>query len=53
LASQAYWRGSKLHVATHYASVAYLKDVEARLVQHLLKIEAKLDRVAEHRPPAE
>lgn len=43
----------KLHVATTYASVAYLKDVEARLVQHLVKIEAKLDRVVEHRPPAE
>jgi len=43
----------KLHVATNYASVAYMKDVEARLVQHLLKIEAKLDRVVEHRPPAE
>ncbi|MCB1501363.1 MAG: hypothetical protein KDK07_16520 [Bauldia sp.] len=43
----------KLHVATNYASLAYLKDVEARLVQHLLKIEAKLDRVVEHRPPAE
>jgi hypothetical protein len=37
----------KLHVATGYASIVYLKDVESRLTAHLLKIEAKLDRVVD------
>ena len=34
----------KLEVAQRYASVAYLKDVEARLTNHLIRIEKKLDR---------
>jgi hypothetical protein len=34
----------KLEVAKNYASIAYLKDVEHRLIDHLLRIEAKLDR---------
>lgn len=34
----------KLDVATSYASVASLNAVERRLVAHLLRIEAKLDR---------
>jgi len=33
----------KLEVAKTYASIAYLKDVERRLTEHLLRIEAKLD----------
>ena len=33
----------KLEVAKTYASIAYLKDVERRLTDHLLRIEAKLD----------
>ena len=33
----------KLEVAKGYASIACLKDVEARLTAHLLRIEAKLD----------
>jgi len=37
----------KLHVATGYASIVYLEDVENRLTAHLLKIEAKLDRVVD------
>lgn len=41
--------GFKLHVATTYASMVYLKDVESRLTAHLLKIEGKLDRVIEGR----
>jgi hypothetical protein len=39
----------KLHVATTYASIGHLKEVEARLTAHLLKIETKLDRVIEGR----
>lgn len=35
----------KLHVARNYASVNYLKDVENRLTNHLLRIEKKLDQV--------
>lgn len=34
----------KLDVARSYASVASLNDVERRLVAHLVRIEAKLDR---------
>ncbi|MCB9960261.1 MAG: hypothetical protein H6843_16820 [Rhodospirillaceae bacterium] len=34
----------KLEVAREYASLASLKDVERRLVAHLLRIEDKLDR---------
>jgi len=33
----------KLEVAKHYASIAYLKEVERRLTKHLLRIEDKLD----------
>ena len=35
----------KLHVARNYVSVNYLKDVENRLTDHLLRIEKKLDGV--------
>jgi hypothetical protein len=35
----------KLIVAQTYASQGYLQDVEKRLVDHLAKIEAKLDRM--------
>lgn len=34
----------KLEVAKGYASIGYLKDVEHRLIDHLVRIEAKLDR---------
>ena len=34
----------KLEVATSYASIPYLREVEARLTDHLVRIEAKLDR---------
>lgn len=37
----------KLEVAKTYASVSDLRDVEGRLVAHLLRIEAKLDRTVE------
>ena len=37
----------KLHVATSYASIVYLKDVETRLTAYLVKIEAKLDRMVD------
>lgn len=44
----------KLIVATSFASVSYLKDVEGRIMAHLEKIEKKIDRVIEQRhPPAE
>ena len=33
----------KLEVAQKYASIAYLRDVEARLTNHLIRIEKKLD----------
>lgn len=36
----------KLEVATTYASLAQVKDVEIRLTEHLLRIEAKLDQAA-------
>ena len=35
----------KLHVARNYVSVNYLKDVESRITDHLLRIEKKLDNV--------
>ena len=38
--------GFKLEVAKSYAAIAEVKDLEARLVAHLLRIEAKLDRTA-------
>lgn len=44
----------KLLVATSFVSVAYLKDVEVRIMAHLDKIEKKIDRVIEQRrTPAE
>jgi type II secretory pathway pseudopilin PulG len=36
----------KLEVAQGYASVGALKDVETRLTEHLLRIEAKLDQAS-------
>ncbi len=39
----------KLHVARNYVSVNYLKDVESRLTNHLLRIEKKLDDVGKNR----
>lgn len=36
----------KLEVAKSYASVGDLKDLEARIVSHLLRIESKLDKTA-------
>lgn len=33
----------KLHVARNYVAINYLKDVENRLTNHLLRIEKKLD----------
>lgn len=40
---------SKLHVARNYVSTGYLKDVENRLTNHLLRIEKKLDEVGRSR----
>jgi uncharacterized membrane protein len=40
----------KLYVAEHYASMASLKDVERRLTEHLVRIEAKLDQGAGRAP---
>lgn len=37
----------KLEVAKSYASVSDVREVEKRLVSHLLRIEAKLDRTTE------
>jgi hypothetical protein len=34
----------KLEVAKSYATTGYLKDVETRLTEHLIRIEAKLDQ---------
>ncbi len=36
----------KLEVAKSYASVSDMKDLEKRIVSHLLRIEAKLDQTA-------
>ncbi|MBM3566014.1 MAG: hypothetical protein FJX42_07875 [Alphaproteobacteria bacterium] len=36
----------KLEVATTYVSIPYLREVEARLTDHLIRIETKLDRSA-------
>ncbi|MCB1530913.1 MAG: hypothetical protein H6853_04850 [Rhodospirillales bacterium] len=36
----------KLEVAKSYASVGDMKDLEFRIVGHLLRIESKLDRTA-------
>ena len=38
--------GFKLEVAKSYASVGDLKDLENRIVSHLLRIESKLDQTA-------
>ncbi|MCG8507907.1 MAG: hypothetical protein MI741_01645, partial [Rhodospirillales bacterium] len=35
----------KLEVAKSYASIAYIKEVEKRLTDHLVRIEDKLDAV--------
>lgn len=35
--------GFKLEVAKSYASISYLKEVERRLTNHLIRIEDKLD----------
>jgi len=43
----------KLEVAKTYASIAYLKDVEQRLIDHLLRIEGKLDSADRRRAAAE
>jgi hypothetical protein len=43
----------KLLVATGFASVSHLKEVEARIMTNLEKIERKIDRVIDQRhPPA-
>jgi hypothetical protein len=39
----------KLEVARTYASLDQMKDVEVRLTEHLLRIEAKLDQAAVRR----
>lgn len=36
----------KLKVAQNYASINHVKDLEARLIAHLLRIETKLDNTA-------
>lgn len=36
----------KLEVAKNYAALSDLKELELRLVSHLLRIEAKLDKTA-------
>ncbi|CAA7617666.1 hypothetical protein [Magnetospirillum sp. UT-4] len=36
----------KLEVAKSYATTGYLKDVERRLTEHLVRIEAKIDAVS-------
>ncbi len=36
----------KLEVAKSYASISDLRELEGRLVSHLLRIEAKLDKTA-------
>lgn len=40
----------KLEVAKSYASIGYIKDIERRLTEHLVRIEAKLDGVNGGRP---
>lgn len=39
----------KLEVAKSYASIAYLREVEKRLTEHLLRIEDKLDAATTRR----
>lgn len=36
----------KLEVAKSYASVTDMKDLESRIVSHLIRIESKLDQTA-------
>ena len=36
----------KLEVAKHYASASEMRDLEGRIVSHLLRIESKLDKTA-------
>lgn len=36
----------KLEVAKNYASIGEMKDLEGRIVSHLLRIESKLDKTA-------
>lgn len=43
-ATRAALADHKLEVAQTYASLSALKDVETRLTEHLLRIEAKLDQ---------
>ncbi|MBF0355000.1 MAG: hypothetical protein HQL43_07185 [Alphaproteobacteria bacterium] len=38
----------KLEVAKSYASIGYIKDIERRLTEHLVRIEAKLDGAQAH-----
>lgn len=38
----------KLEVAQKYASMGYLRDVESRLTNHLIRIEKKLDGQITH-----
>ena len=38
--------GFKLEVARNYAAISELKDLEVRIVAHLLRIESKLDKTA-------
>ncbi|MDR2933720.1 MAG: hypothetical protein LBU68_00335 [Rickettsiales bacterium] len=37
----------KLFVAQNYASIAYMKDIEKRLTDHLLRIEDKIQNASE------
>lgn len=36
----------RLEVAKNYASIGEMKDLETRIVSHLLRIESKLDKTA-------
>lgn len=38
--------GFKLEVAKNYAAITEMKDLELRIVSHLLRIESKLDKTA-------
>jgi hypothetical protein len=40
----------KLEVAQNYASINHVKDLESRLIAHLLRIETKLDNTAYRLP---
>ncbi len=42
----------KLEVAQSYASIGYLKEVERRLTDHLVRIEDKLDAAGHAHPRA-